>query len=149
MQQPHVYLGNSGLRLWCHTTIPSTTKKVSKDELKFGLSANHWGYLPNHCLHDLCLSRSFLMFFGANQVLGYLPDLSSWVKKVRPFKNHLQITGEDRINQTSSEHRHKAFGSNQGGFPKAPKHKGRRITFLKKMSIKISWSVSAPCCATT
>lgn len=107
------------------------------------------GYLPNHCVYDLCLSRSFLLFFGANQVLGYLPHLWSWVKKVRPFKNHLQITRDHRINQNPSEHRHKAFGSNQGGLKPCTKTQRSEDHFFKKMSIKISWSVSAPSCATT
>ena len=109
VQQPHVYLGNSGLRLWCHTTISSTTKKVSKDELKFGLSVNHWGYLPNHCVHDLCLSRSFLLFFGAN-----ISEVG-WQKCSPGFtisrSQEIIVSTKLQVNIGT------AFGGNQGGFP--------------------------------
>ena len=67
---------------------------------------------------------------------------------MRPFKNHLQITGENRINQTPSEHRRKAFGEKSRRVSLAPSERSEDH-FLKKMSIKISWSVSAPSCATT
>lgn len=115
VQQPHVYLGNSGL-LQVATgggvILPyhQQQKRCPRMNSNLDFLSIIWGYLPNHCVYDLCLSRSFLLFFvGLPKFYGTFHTSKVGTQK------HLQITAENRINQTPSEHRQKAFGKKSRG----------------------------------